>query len=110
MIKKKKDLIGKLKDDLDNITNEIKNDVTGPVVASFGFIIALIWRDAIRSTLDEILLRLGLLENIYIYEIISAIIITICVIIIMISVKKFGDSKKIKNIKKIKRKMKELED
>ena len=92
--KTKLELFKILKSQIDVIEREIKSDVIGPVVASFGFIIALIWRDAIKATLDEYLLRAGLLENAYIYQIISAAIITIVVIFIMIIATKMGRKKK----------------
>ncbi len=96
-------IISKLRSDLVSLREEIRNDVSGPVVASFGFIIALIWRDAIRSTIDAFLVRAGLLEQLWIYDILSAIIVTLFVITIMIMVTKFsGKNKKNKLEKKIK--------
>jgi hypothetical protein len=104
----KNEIITKLKTEVDLLKEEIRHDVTGPVVASFGFIIALIWRDAIRSVLDEILLKMGLLNKIYIYDIISAIIVTIFVIGIMIMVTRFSRSKKRERIEKaVKEKVRE---
>jgi len=49
--KTKLELFKILKSQIDVIEREIKSDVIGPVVASFGFIIALIWRDAIKSNI-----------------------------------------------------------
>ncbi len=103
MVKKevpKKELVYKLKAELEAIKHEIQQDVTGPVVASFGFIIALVWRDAIKGALDTYLSAMGLMEKAYFYEFISAIIVTIFVIFIMITIKKFGQEKKRKRIKK----------
>ena len=93
------EIIAGLKAELNAIKAEIQNDVVGPVVASFGFIIALIWRDAIRATINVFLTRSGLLEKAYIYDIVSAIIVTIFVIAIMITVTKLGHSKKKERIK-----------
>lgn len=77
---------------------EIKNDISVPIVASFGFIIALIWRDAIKGAIDEFLVRAGLADKAYIYNFVSAIIVTIIVIAIMISVTRFSRRKKEKRI------------
>lgn len=111
--KETRDIFSQIREELIGIKEEIRADVVGPVVASFGFIIALIWRDAIRATLDEFLSRAGLLEKVYIYEIVSAIIVTVCVIVLMISVTKFGRAKKeqkvIKQVKKEIEKLDELE-
>ena len=73
---------------------EIKNDVSGPVVASFGFIIALVWRDAIKGAIDEFLLRAGLVSEAYIYNFVSAVFVTVFVIAIMIAVTRFGRARK----------------
>ena len=78
---RKKEVIGRLKAEIEFLKEEIRNDVTGPVIASFGFIIALVWRDAIRSVINEILSIAGLTGKIYIYDVISAIIVTFFVII-----------------------------
>lgn len=102
----RKGVVPKLRAEIELIKDEVKNDVTGPVVASFGFIIALIWRDAIKSALDEFLMRAGLLENAYIYNFISAIIVTIVVIFIMVIVTRMGRKKKEEKIQKIIKKVK----
>ncbi len=107
-----KNSFDKLREELYFIREEVRNDITGPVVASFGFIIALVWRDAIKGALDEYLLREGLLENAYLYQLFSAVIITIAVIIIMVAVTKWGRKKrkkiiseKLKEIDKIEKKV-----
>jgi hypothetical protein len=104
-------VVWKLKTELGALKEEIRNDVSGPVVASFGFIIALIWRDAIRSTIDAFLERAGLLEKMWIYDIVSAIIVTIFVIGIMIFVTKFSQRKKRRKVERVvKEKMNKLKD
>lgn len=72
------------------LKNDLKHDISIPIVASLGFIIALIWRDAIRSTLDHFLSSTGLIEQAYIYDIISAIIVTVIVIVIMITISRIS--------------------
>lgn len=99
-------LVEKLTQELTELKEELRNDVAGPVIASFGFIIALIWRDAIQAAIHEFLSRAGLLEEAYIYQIISAIIITIIVVFIMVIVVKLRKKKK---KKRVKQKLQELE-
>jgi len=89
----KKSYFQNLQDELIAIREEVKKDITGPVVASFGFIIALIWRDAIQSAIGKFLQAAGLTEQAYIYNFISAIIVTVIVIGLMIGVIKFGQKK-----------------
>jgi len=108
----------RLKTELDVFKNYLKKDVSMPIVASFGFIIALVWRDAIRATIDEFLKRLDVIEKVYIYEIVSAIIVTILIAIVMIFVTEFSKSRKTKRIKEeikevkktVKEDLKKLED
>jgi len=59
------------------LKSEINKNVLTAVLAAFGFIIALVWRDAIRAGVDEIAKRSGIEGTGYIYQIIMAIIITI---------------------------------
>lgn len=95
---KKEEEVHGLRQRIHAIEDLIKKDITGPIVASFGFIVALIWRDAIQSVINEILDRMGINNNLYIYQIISAVIVTIIVIFIMLVVIKFRE-KKIDKIK-----------
>ncbi|PIN93618.1 hypothetical protein COU54_02350 [Candidatus Pacearchaeota archaeon CG10_big_fil_rev_8_21_14_0_10_31_24] len=87
-----------VREELIAIKEEVRNDVSGPVVASFGFIIALVWRDAIQSAFGEYLLRAGLTEKAYIYQFISAIIVTIAVIIIMVTITKISRARRVERI------------
>ena len=73
---------------------ELKNDISVPIIASFGFIIALVWRDAIKGVVDEFLIRMGLMDKAYVYNFMSAIIVTIIVIVIMLLVIRFSKKKK----------------
>lgn len=98
--KPKKEIIRGLKNKLIVFEQELKNDVSLPVVASFGFMIALLWRDAIKSTLNEFVSRSGLLEKLYLYDIFSAIVVTIILSIVMIFLTKFSRKKKEEMIKK----------
>lgn len=108
--KNKNEIVAELQTDLKNIKRELKHDVTPAVVASFGFIIALIWRDAIKSGIDEFLTRAGLLDKAYLYNFVSAIIVTFIVIFIMIVIAKWGRKKKKRKIKKVIRRIENFEE
>lgn len=101
-IAKNKNLIRNLKKRVSSleqgIEDQIKSDVTPAIVASFGFIIALVWRDAIREALNHYLESTGLMGSVVLYNFISAVIVTIVVIAIMMSVSKYGRSKRIEKI------------
>ncbi|MEA3414312.1 MAG: DUF5654 family protein [Nanoarchaeota archaeon] len=98
-MKEKKDVILNLKNKLIIFEQELKNDVSIPVIASFGFMIALLWRDAIKSTLNTFVSRTGLLQEAYIYDIFSAIIVTIFLSVFMIFLTRFSRKRKEERIK-----------
>ncbi len=94
------EIVLKLKTELDILKKYIKKDVSLPIVASFGFIIALVWKDAISITLDEFLSKTYLPQGTCIYEIVSAIIVTFLIMIVMVLVTEFSKSRKTKKIGK----------
>jgi len=66
------------------VQSKVKNKVAAAIAAAFAFVIALVWRDLIRSTVDEIVLKTGMEGTGYIYTAISALFVTvICVMGIM---------------------------
>ncbi|MBW2989947.1 hypothetical protein KY358_06550 [Candidatus Woesearchaeota archaeon] len=65
---------------------EVKRNTLKAVLAAFAFVIALVWRDAIKAGVDEMVLRAGISGTGYIYQIITASIITVvCVFGIMVA-------------------------
>ena len=63
------------------LKSEIKKNTLTAILAAFGFIIALVWRDAIQAGVNELINNLGITGAGYIYQITIAVIITIiCVI------------------------------
>lgn len=107
---KEKEIINKVKRDIELIKNEIRSDILAPVLASFGFIIALVWRDAIKSVIDHYLAQAGITTQAYIYNIITAIIITIIIIIIMIIIARISKKNKQEKLEKVIKKIEEKED
>lgn len=66
------------------LKSEVKKNVLKAILAAFAFVIALVWRDAIRAGVDEIMNKFGIEGTGYIYQITMAVIITIvCVVAIM---------------------------
>lgn len=92
--KKEAEKHNQLVQELIGIKEEIRTDIVGPIVASFGFIIALVWRDAIKGALDVYLARAGLTEKAYLYNFVSAIIVTFFVILLMLFILKLGKKRK----------------
>ncbi len=68
------------------LKSEVKKNVLKATLAAFAFVIALVWRDAIRSGVDEIIKRVGMEGTGYIYQITMALIVTaVCVVGIMVA-------------------------
>jgi len=75
----------KIKDEAKRFRREVKGRIISAVLAAFAFVIALVWRDAIKEAADRILEMFGLTGSAYIYRIITAMVVTIiCVIGIII--------------------------
>lgn len=67
------------------IKKEVRKQVTTAMIAALGFIIALVWRDAIKKLIDSIAEKLSLSQTAYLHDVIAALIITIvCVVGIML--------------------------
>lgn len=56
---------------------EVQKNIATAILAAFGFIIALVWRDAIQESIDKLLKVFNLTGTGYFYKILTAIIITI---------------------------------
>jgi hypothetical protein len=64
---------------------EIRKNTVTAIIAAFGFIIALVWRDAIKEAVDNLVEAAGLTGSGYLYTLLTAVIITVvCVIGIML--------------------------
>lgn len=60
--------------------SDVRKKIATAIIAAFGFVIALVWRDAIQAGIDNIMQKLGITGTGYIYKIIGAMIVTvICV-------------------------------
>lgn len=55
---------------------EVRKNIATAVLSAFAFIVALVWRDAIKDIVDKIVNKFGITGTGYIYTIISALIIT----------------------------------
>ena len=83
-------VIRKLKDGALKVKQEARNHTVTAISAAFAFVIALVWRDAIRKALDAIVLKLKLPETAYIHEFVIAGILTVVCVIGILVVSKFS--------------------
>lgn len=71
----------KVKEAASKFKSEVKKNILTAILAAFGFIIALVWRDAIQAGVNEITSRVGMEGTGYVYQTTMAALITIiCVI------------------------------
>ena len=87
-------VIKKIKKQASILRKEARKQTIAAITAAFAFIIALVWRDAIRKIIDASVAKLGLPETAYVHEIIVAIILTIICVVGIMLVSKFGEVKK----------------
>ena len=69
---------------------EMRKAVVGAIVAAFGVLIALVWKDVVKDFVDSIVTKLNIPESAAYYHLISAIIITIICVIGIIIVGRFS--------------------
>jgi len=72
------------------LQKEARKHTTTAISAAFAFVIALVWRDAIRSTIDSTILKLGIPDTAYAFEFIMAGILTVVCVLGIIIVSRFS--------------------
>ncbi|MFA5060997.1 MAG: DUF5654 family protein [Candidatus Pacearchaeota archaeon] len=73
---------------------EFKKQTAIAIVAAFGFLIALAWRDFISEVVTKIVESLGVETSLYLYKLLAAVIITIIAIIGIILASKLNSEEK----------------
>jgi len=74
---------------------EFQKQATIAVIAAFGFLIALSWRDFIADTVNKIVTTFGVSDQLYLYKLLTAIIITLLAILGIMIISKFKVEEKI---------------
>jgi hypothetical protein len=73
------------------LKSETKKAVVGAIMAAFGFLIALVWRDFIQELINKIIISLNIPDSAAYYNLASALLVTIiCVAGIMLAGKYAG--------------------
>jgi len=80
--------------------NEFKNQFKIAMIAALGFIVAFSWKDVIASIFNTIIKSLNITQNLYLYQIFSAIIVTIIAVILIIILSKINPKRKSTKIRK----------
>lgn len=76
---------------------EVRNHIKTAILAAFGFIIALTWRDAIQEAVNSMVVKLGVEGSAYLYHIYTAIIITIVCVVGIILFSRWGGKEEKEN-------------
>ncbi|MBU0614548.1 MAG: hypothetical protein KJ601_00485 [Nanoarchaeota archaeon] len=80
-----KEIVKKIPHAAKAVHSEVKKNVLTAILAAFGFIIALVWRDFIKSGVDQIIYSIGVEGSGYVYQLIITFITTVfCVIGILV--------------------------
>lgn len=75
---------------------EFKKQTLIAITGAFAFLIALTWRTPIQKSVDQLVIKLGLVGQAVYYEYLAAIIITIIGVIILILVSKWAVENEVK--------------
>ena len=78
----------KIKKHIKHVNKEMRNNIAKTISAAFAFIMALVWRDAIKEAVDKVVGVIGITGTGYIYQILTAIVISIICVIGIIVVSK----------------------
>ena len=79
------------KKNLNNFKTEFKKHMTIAITAAFAFLIALVWRDAIQESINAFVTNIGIqIQNVYLYKIYIAILITVVGVIALIIFSRWG--------------------
>jgi len=61
--------------------HEFRKEAIVAILAAFGFLIALSWRDFISDSVNKFVAVLGVSDQVYLYKLLSAVIVTILAIL-----------------------------
>ena len=84
---------GKIKGAAEKFKKEVRKNMVTAITAAFGFMIALVWRDAITESVNKILSSIGLTNEAYLFRIFSAMIITVIAVIGVMFVSRWAEKK-----------------
>ncbi len=93
MVKK---YVSKAREKTKKFKKEFRKQATIATLAAFAFLIALTWRDFISNTVDKIVTSLGVSDQLYLYKLLSAILVTLIAILGIMLVSKFKIEENIK--------------
>tara|TARA_Y100000034_G_scaffold132537_1_gene195786 strand:+ start:1836 stop:2096 length:261 start_codon:yes stop_codon:yes gene_type:complete len=85
-----------VREHISKFQKEFRKQATFAIIAAFGFLIALAWRDFLSDATTQIIASLGVTEAIYFYKFLSALLITLMAIIGIMIVSKYKVEEKVK--------------
>ena len=71
--------------------SDVRKKIATAIIAAFGFVIALVWRDAIQAGIDRVLDKLGIEGTGYFFKILGAIIVTIICVFGLIIIARWSE-------------------
>ena len=85
--------ISKVSQTYAKVQHEIRKNIATAILAAFAFIIALVWRDAIQSGVNKLTEYLKISSTGYVYNIITALVVTIICVLGIMFFSKWGEKK-----------------
>jgi len=73
-----------------NLGNETRQHAVTAIVAAFGFIIALVWKDAIKGYVDLVIVKLSISGASYVITLYTAIVTTVVAVIGIFFITRWG--------------------
>jgi len=73
---------------------DVQKKIATAILAALGFVIALVWRDAIQESVDKVLKVLNITGTGYFYKILTAILVTIICVIAIMQISRWSEKEK----------------
>ncbi len=83
------EFVGKMREKVRKFRREFRKQIVLATIAAFGFLIALTWRDFISEIVGYFVKSLGLPSPLYIYKLMTALIITFLAVLGILIITKF---------------------
>lgn len=88
-----------VREKINKFKKEFRNQAVIAIIAAFGFLIALSWRDFISETINKLIADIGVTGQVYLLKLLSAIIVTFLAVLGIMIISKLKIEEEIKENK-----------
>ncbi len=93
VLKKARRKLKKVKKETSGFILKVRKNIATAIIAAFAFVMALVWRDAIKDGVSKIVQFLGIPNEGYLFTIIAAVLVTLFCVIGIILFSRWAEKK-----------------